>query len=96
MISNMPCFLTYILGHSGRYFIPVEDSTEETLWNNGGKCEESIEGIRKLIFFFFGLHSLYYFSETKLLIITRYIILSHRNFFFFFGYTSHRILTDDG
>ena len=45
-------FFTLILGLSGRYFVPVEDPTEETLWNNGGECEESFEGIQKLNFFF--------------------------------------------
>lgn len=43
-----------LLGFSGGYLVPAEDSTEKAIWNYGGKCEESFEGILFLFLFFWG------------------------------------------
>ena len=37
-------------GDSWRYFLSLEDSTKKTLWNNGGGCQESFEGIHHDLF----------------------------------------------
>lgn len=57
------CYTDTLSGLSRRYFVPVEDSTEETLWNNGGECEESFEGIQNLISFVY-LFIVVFMSET--------------------------------
>jgi hypothetical protein len=45
--------LPLLLGIFGGYLIPAEDSTEKALWDHGGECEESFEGIYIFSFFVF-------------------------------------------
>lgn len=45
LVISVQTVLPLTIGHAWRYIIPIEDSTEKTLWNNGRQCEESFEGI---------------------------------------------------
>lgn len=46
--------LLRFLGFSGGDTVLAKNSTEKTVWNHGGKCEESSKGILGFFFSFFG------------------------------------------
>jgi hypothetical protein len=50
-VISLQTIFPLLLGFSGGYFVPAKDSTKKAIWNNGGKCEESFEGIYFFILF---------------------------------------------
>lgn len=54
-VISLQTIFPLLLGFSRGYFVPAKDSTEKAIWNHGGECEESFEGIYFFFTYFFGM-----------------------------------------
>jgi hypothetical protein len=62
IVISLQTIFPLLLGFYGGYFVPAKDSTEKAVWNHGGECEESFEGIYFFFTFFWGGGGFFHFN----------------------------------